>query len=74
MQVARSLLVIDELRDRRVRATDGARVALLDRDGTELHRLGIEGEQPVGQQLAYPQDIFERLGSLDRSQHAGDGT
>ena len=74
MQVACCLLVIDELRDCRVRAADGARVTLLDRDGMELHRLGVEGQQAVGQQLTDTCDIFQSLGSLDRSQHTGDGS
>ena len=44
------------------------------RHRAELHGLGIEGEQAVGEQLAHTCEVFQCLGSLDGAQHTGDGT
>lgn len=53
LQIAGCLLVIDEMVDGRVVAADFAGCTLLHLDGAEVHRLGIEGEQSVGEQIAY---------------------
>ena len=53
LQIAGCLLVIDEMVDGRVVAADFAGCTLLYLDGAEVHRLGIEGEQSVGEQFAY---------------------
>jgi len=58
----------------RVVAADFAGYTLLHLDGTEVHRLGIEGEQSVGEQFAHTEEVLQRLGSLDGSEHTSDGT
>ena len=73
-QITRSLLIVDEMVDGRVVATYLAAAALLHLDGAEVHRLGIEGEQSVGQELAHAEEVFQRLGSLDSAQHTCDGS
>ena len=73
-QVTRSLLIVDEMIDGRVVAADFAGCTLLYLDGAEVHRLGIEGQQTVGEQFAYTEEVLQRLGSLDGSQHTGNGT
>nr|DAI70666.1 MAG TPA: hypothetical protein [Caudoviricetes sp.] len=60
--------------DGRVVAADFAGCTLLYLDGAEVHRLGIEGEQSVGEQFAHTEDVLQSLGSLDGSEHTGDGT
>ena len=72
-EVAGSLFVINQVVDSRIRAADGARVAMLHRNGAELHRLGIEGEQTVRQQLANACEILQCLCGLDGAQHTSDG-
>ena len=74
LQIAGCLLIIDEMIDGRVVATDFAGCTLLHLDGAEVHRLGIEGKQTVGEQFAYTEEILQCLGSLDGSEHSGDGT
>ena len=74
LQIAGSLLVIDEMIDGRVVATDFAGCTLLYLDGAEVHRLGVEGEQSVCKQIAYTEEVLQRLGCLDGSEHSGDGT
>ena len=71
---ARRERVIYQMVDGRIRATDGARVAMLHGNGAELHRLGIEGEQTVRQEFAYTCEILQGLSSLDGAQHTSDGT
>ena len=73
-KVASGLFVIYQVIDGGIRATDGAGVTMLHGNGAELHGLGIEGEQTVGQQLPYPCKVFQCLGCLDGSQHTCDGT
>ena len=58
----------------RVVAADFAGCTLLHLDGTEVHRLGIEGEQSVGEQVAYTEEVLQCFGSLDGSEHTGDGS
>ena len=55
-------------------AADFAGCTLLHLDGTEVHRLGIEGEQSVGEQVAYTEEVLQCFGSLDGSEHTGDGS
>ena len=73
-QITRSLLIVDEMIDGRVVAADFAGCTLLYLDGAEVHRLGIEGEQSVGEQFAHTEEVLQRLGSLDGSEHTSDGT
>ena len=47
---------------------------MLHRDRSELHGLGIEGEQTVRQQFADTRKVLQRLSSLDGTQHTSDGT
>ena len=68
------LLIVDEMIDGRVVAADFAGCTLLYLDGAEVHRLGIEGEQSVGEQFAHTEEVLQSLGSLDGSEHASDGT
>ena len=51
-EVAGGLFVVYQFRDGWLRAADGARRTLAHGDGAELHRLGIEGQQAVGEQRA----------------------
>lgn len=74
LQIAGSLLVIDEMIDGRVVATDFAGCTLLYLDGAEVHRLGVEGEQSVCKQIAYTEEVLQSLCCLDGSEHSGDGT
>ena len=74
LQVAGSLLVVDEMIDGRVVAANLAGCTLLHLDGAEVHRLGIEGKQTVGEEFAYACDVFQSLGCLDGSEHTGDGS
>ena len=74
LQIAGSLFVIDEMIDGRVVATDFAGCTLLNLDGAEVHRLGVEGEQSVCKQIAYTEEVLQRLGSLDGSEYTSDGT
>ena len=55
-------------------AADFAGCTLLHLDGAEVHCLGIEGEQSVGEQFAYTEDVLQCLGSLNGSEHTGDGS
>ena len=73
-QVAGGLFVINQMVDRGVRAADGARVAMLNRNRAELHRLGIEGKQTVGQQFADTGEILQSLSGLNGAQHTCDST
>ena len=74
LQIAGSLFVIDEMIDGRVVAADFAGCTLLYLDGAEVHRLGVEGEQSVCKQIAHTEEVLQRLGSLDGSEHTSDGT
>ena len=74
LKIARCLFIIYQMVDGGMIAADGARRALLHVDGTELHGLGIEGQQAVGQQLTDTRKVFQRLSSLDGTQHTSDGT
>ena len=73
-QITRSLLIVDDMIDGRVVAADFAGCTLLYLDGAEVHRLGIEGEQSVGEQFAYTEDVLQSLCCLNGSEHTGDGT
>ena len=53
------LLVIDEVVDGGIGATDGTCVSMPDVDRAELHGLGIECQQAVGQELAYAGEILQ---------------
>ena len=46
---ARRERVVDQMVDGGMLATDGTRRTLLDVDGAELHGLGVERQQTVGQ-------------------------
>ena len=74
LQIAGCLFVIDEMVDGRVVAADFAGCTLLYLDGAEVHRLGIEGQQTVGEQFAHTEEVLQCLGCLDGSEHSGDGT
>ena len=74
LQITRSLLVVDEMVDGRVVAADFAGCTFLHLDGTEVHRLGIKGEQSVGEQFAYTEEVLQCFGCLNGSEHSGDGT
>ncbi len=74
LQIAGCLLVIDEMVDGRVVAADFAGCTLLHLDGAEVHRLGIEGEQSVGEQFAYTEEVLQSLCCLNGSEHTGDGS
>ena len=60
-EFADSLIIIDQLGDGRMRSTDGTCVAVLDGNRAELHRPGVEGQQPVRQQFADAREILQRL-------------
>ena len=64
-EVAGGLFVIYQMVDGRIRAADGARVAMLYRNRAELHGLGIESKQTVRQQFANTCEIFQGLSSLN---------
>ena len=49
LEVTGGLFVIYQMIDGGIGAADSARVTMLHGNRTELHRLGIEGEQTVGQ-------------------------
>ena len=66
------LLVINEVVDGGMGAADGTCVSMPDVDCAELHGLGIERQQAIGQQFAYAGEIFQRLGSLNGAQHTSD--
>ena len=74
LQIAGSLLIVDEMINGRVVAADFAGCTLLYLDGAEVHRLGIEGEQSVGEQFAHTEEVLQCLGCLDGSEHTGDGS
>lgn len=74
LQIAGCLLIIDEMIDGRVVAADFAGCTLLHLDGAEVHRLGIEGKQTVGEQFTHTEEVLQCLGCLDGSEHSGDGT
>ena len=74
MQVAGGLFVIYQVMDGGISAADGARVAMFDGNRAELHGLGIESEQTVGQQFTYTCKILQCLCSLDGAQHTSDST
>ena len=59
-QVACGLFVIDEMVDGWMVAADGARRTLLHVNSTELHGLGVERQQTVGQQFADACEILHR--------------
>ena len=73
-EVASSLLVVYQMVDSRVVAADDTWVAMLHIDGAELHGLGIEGEQAVGQQFADACEILQCLCGLDGAQHTCNGS
>ena len=74
LKIASGLFVIYQVVDGGVRATDGARVAMTNGNGTELHGLGIEGEQTVRQQFANTREILQCLCGLDGAEHTCDGS
>ena len=74
MKVARGLFVVDKMVDGGMFAADGARRTLFDVDGTELHSLGIERQQTVGQQFTDTRKILQRLCGLDGTQHTCNGS
>ena len=64
---ARRERVIYQVVDGGIGAADGARVTMLHGNRSELHRLGIEGEQTVRQQFADTREILQGLSSLNRT-------
>ena len=74
MQIARGLFVIYQVVDGGMVATDGARRTLFHVNGAELHGLGIECQKTVFQQLADTCKLFQRLSSLDGTQHTSNST
>ena len=74
LQIARSLFIVNEVIDGRMFTADGARRTLLHVDGAELHGLGIECQKTIRQQLADTCKVFQRLGSLDGTQHTSNST
>ena len=71
-EVACRLLVIDEVVDGGIGAADGTCVAMPYVDRAELHGLGIERQQTIGQEFAYASEILQCLGSLNGAQHTSD--
>ena len=57
-EVASGLFIIYQMIDGRISATDGTRVAMLYRNSTELHGLGIKGEQTIGEQFTNTREVF----------------
>jgi hypothetical protein len=57
-EVASGLFIIYQVVDGGVTAADGTRVTMLHRNRTELHGLGIKGEQTVRQQFADASEIL----------------
>ena len=58
LQIACGLFIIYQVVDGGMVTTDGARRTLFHVDGTELHGLGIERQQAVGQQFANTRKIL----------------
>ena len=73
-EVAGGLLVVDKVVDGGMCAAELTVVAALHMHGAEVHGLGIERQQTVGEQLAHAGDILQRLGRLNGAKHSGDGT
>lgn len=70
LQVTRAKFVIDEVVDGGMFATELTRCSLAGLDVVELHGLGIEGEQTVGEQFAHFCEVFECLCRLYGAEHA----
>lgn len=73
-KVARCLLIVNEMVYGRMVAADLACAARLYLYCAEVHRLGIEGEQAVRQQITDTKQIFQCLGGLYGAEHSGNGT
>lgn len=73
-QITCCLLVVDQFRDGRVVTAELAVMVRTGADLAEIHRLGIECEELIGEKLAYTCDIFQGLGCLNSAEHSGDGT
>ena len=50
-------------------ATEGAMMIMWNLDLLKIHRLSIERQQLIGQQLTHTRQIFQGLGRLDSPQH-----
>src|SRR5437899_4511857 len=64
---ATEFLVVDQLLDRGVRATDRALRVLPQLQLAELHAKGVEHEEAADQRVAFTEEEFDRLACLDRS-------
>src|SRR3972149_11386880 len=67
------LLIVDELRHRRVVAADHAVGVATDADGAELHGQGVEEQQAAAKGIAGAQDELDGLSGLDGAYGAREG-
>ena len=73
-QITCCLLVVDQFRDGRVVTAELAVMVRTGADLAEIHRLGIECEELIGEKLAYSCDVFQGLGCLNGAEHSSDGS
>ena len=73
-QITCCLLIVNEFSDGWVVTAELAVMIRTGADLAEIHRLGIECEELIGEKLAYTCDIFQGLGCLNSAEHSGDGT
>src|SRR5438552_3879066 len=64
--------VVDELVDRGRLAAQRTMGVLLELEHRELHREGVEEEEPSDERLADAEDELDRLDGLDRAEDAGE--
>ena len=74
LEVTGCLLVVYEFVDGGVVTTKFTVGVVTGLHLAEVHRLGIEGEQLVGEQFAHSSDVLQSLSSLNGTQHTSDGT
>lgn len=74
LEVTDCLFVVYEFMDGRVIATKFTVGVVASLHLAEVHRLGIEGEQLVGEQFAHTSDVLQSLSCLNGAQHASNGT
>jgi len=58
--------------DRRRFPADRAVAVTADRYLAEVHRQGVVGEEPAGEELPFAEEEFDRFGRLDGAEDAGE--
>ena len=74
LEVTDCLLVVYEFMDGGVVTTKFTVGVVACLHLAEVHCLGIEGEQLVGEQFAHSSDVLQSLSCLNGAQHTSDGT